>query len=76
MQEAENTLRLMQNKLKEEEKRLLKSGSKGRPYLQPGTPPALVGIELYVVLMCKHHYHSLSRTMMKSGLSLISESFL
>ncbi|KAH0631822.1 hypothetical protein JD844_019656 [Phrynosoma platyrhinos] len=26
-QEAENTLRLMQNKLKEEEKRLLKSGS-------------------------------------------------
>ncbi|VTJ91979.1 Hypothetical predicted protein [Marmota monax] len=27
-EEAENTLRLMQNKLKEEEKRLLKSGSK------------------------------------------------
>lgn len=27
-QEAENTLRLMQNKLKEEEKRLLRSGSK------------------------------------------------
>ncbi|KAF6123695.1 clusterin associated protein 1 [Phyllostomus discolor] len=33
-EEAENTLRLMQNKLKEEEKRLLKSGS------QPGEPEA------------------------------------
>uniref|UniRef100_A0A452SZZ8 Clusterin associated protein 1 n=1 Tax=Ursus maritimus TaxID=29073 RepID=A0A452SZZ8_URSMA len=33
-EEAENTLRLMQNKLKEEEKRLLRSGS------QPGEPEA------------------------------------
>nr|XP_025714879.1 clusterin-associated protein 1 isoform X3 [Callorhinus ursinus] len=33
-EEAENTLRLMQNKLKEEEKRLLRSGS------QPGEPKA------------------------------------